>query len=86
MSKSLLEQLPDIVRDGRREAEKILESLEGKHKVGLQTRELVIPNKDTAQTGLFGRNDSQHSTAQHSTAQHSTAQHSTIILRTGTTA
>ena len=77
MSKSLLEQLPDIVRDGRREAEKILESLEGKHKVGLQTRELVIPNKDTAQTGLFGRNDSQHSTAQHSTAQHSTAQHST---------
>ena len=75
MSKSLLEQLPDIVRDGRREAEKILESLEGKHKVGLQTRELVIPNKDTAQTGLFGRNDSQHSTAQHSTAQHSTAQH-----------
>jgi adenine-specific DNA-methyltransferase len=59
MAKSLLEQLPDIMREGRREAEKILESLEGKHKINLQTRELVIPNKDTAQASMFGRNNSQ---------------------------
>ncbi len=59
MAKSLLEQLPDIMREGRREAEKILESLEGKHKINLQTRELVIPNKDPAQASMFGRNNSQ---------------------------
>ena len=85
MSKSLLEQLPEIVREGRRAAEKILESIEGRHKIALQTREIVIPNKDVAQAALFGRT-AQHSTAQHSTAQHSTAQHSTIILKTGKTA
>jgi adenine-specific DNA-methyltransferase len=45
--KSLLEQLPDIVARGRQQAEKILESLEGRHRVGLQTREWVLPSKDT---------------------------------------
>jgi adenine-specific DNA-methyltransferase len=50
MPKSLLEQLPDIVKRGREEAEKILESLEGRHRVGLQTREWVLPAKDTAAT------------------------------------
>ena len=55
MSKSLLEQLPEIVKEGRRAAEKILESIEGRHKVALQTREIVMPNKDVAQATLFGR-------------------------------
>ena len=48
MAKSLLEQLPDIVAKGRQTAEKILENLEGRHRVGLQTREWVLPAKDTA--------------------------------------
>lgn len=48
MSLSLLEQLPDIVKRGRRQAEQILESLETKHRVGLQTREFVVPAKDAA--------------------------------------
>lgn len=48
MSKSLLEQLPEIVAKGRQEAEKILESLEGRHRVALQTREWVLPAKDAA--------------------------------------
>lgn len=48
MSKSLLEQLPRIVADGRAQAERILESLEGKHRVGLQTREWVLPSKDVS--------------------------------------
>lgn len=47
MPKSLLEQLPEIVARGRQQAEKILESLEGRHRVGLQTREWVLPSKDT---------------------------------------
>lgn len=47
MSKSLLEQLPEIVRAGKREAERILEGLEGRTRIGLQTRELVTPAKDS---------------------------------------
>jgi len=53
MAKSLLEQLPEIVAKGRQVAEKILESLEGRHRVGLQTREWVLPAKDVAQNDLF---------------------------------
>lgn len=46
-NRSLLEQLPEIVRAGKRQAEQILESLEGKTRVGLQTRELVTPARDS---------------------------------------
>ena len=48
MPKSLLEQLPDIVANGRKEAEKILEGIESRHRVTLQTREVVLPAKDSA--------------------------------------
>ena len=47
MSKSLLEQLPQIVTEGKREAERIMERLESSYRIGLQTRELVIPSHDT---------------------------------------
>ena len=47
MPKSLLEQLPEIVANGRKEAERILENLESRHRVGLQTREVVLPAKDS---------------------------------------
>ena len=50
VAKSLLEQLPEIVARGRQQAEKILESLEGRHRVGLQTREWVLPSRDTRDT------------------------------------
>jgi len=53
MSKSLLDQLPSIVAAGKRQAASILESLEGRNRVTLQTRELVIPSKDTAIADLF---------------------------------
>ena len=46
MPKSLLEQLPDIVANGRKQAEKILEGIESRHRVGLQTREVVLPARD----------------------------------------
>lgn len=50
MSKSLLEELPGIVREGRKEAERILEGLESRHRVRLQTREWVLPSKDAMAT------------------------------------
>lgn len=53
MSKSLLDQLPAIVAAGKQQAAAILESLEGQNRVTLQTRELVIPSKDTAMVDLF---------------------------------
>lgn len=48
MPKSLLEQLPEIVANGRKQAERVLEGLESRHRVSLQTREWVLPSKDTA--------------------------------------
>ena len=48
MAKSLLEQLPLIVAEGKRQAERILEGLEGRRRVGLQTREWVLPSRDVA--------------------------------------
>lgn len=60
MAKSLLEQLPEIVARGRQTAEKIIESLEGRHRVGLQTREWVLPAKDSKATDWIaaaGRQD-----------------------------
>lgn len=57
MSKSLLEQLPAIAAAGKREAAQILEHLEGHNRVGLQTRELVIPSKDTNTADLFRASD-----------------------------
>ena len=56
MAKSLLEQLPKIVADGRQQAEKIIESLEGRHRVGLQTREWVLPAKDAKVSDWIGAN------------------------------
>ncbi|MBX3093428.1 MAG: site-specific DNA-methyltransferase [Cryobacterium sp.] len=48
MKKSLLEQLPGIVAEGKRQAAQILEQLEGEQRVSLQTRELVVPRRDHA--------------------------------------
>ena len=48
MPKSLPEQLPEIVKRGREEASRILEGLESWHRVSLQTREVVLPAKDSA--------------------------------------
>lgn len=57
MGKSLLEQLPEIVKEGRQQAERILESLEGRHRVRLQTREWVLPSKDVAAVDWIERNE-----------------------------
>lgn len=51
MSKSLLEELPRIAKEGRKRAEKILENINSNTKILLQTNEIVLPAKDT--NGLF---------------------------------
>ena len=51
MAKSLIEELPHIVSEGRREAAQILERLSSGTQIGLQTNELVLPSKDVS--GLF---------------------------------
>ena len=53
MSKSLIDELPSIVAAGKRQAAQVLESLEGRNRVTLQTRELVMPAKDTIKPDLF---------------------------------
>jgi adenine-specific DNA-methyltransferase len=53
MSRTLVDQLPSIVAAGKRQAAQILEALEGRNRVSLQTRELVIPSRDTAAADLF---------------------------------
>ena len=51
--KSLLEQLPSIVAEGKREAERVMERAESNYRLGLQTRELVIPSRDSNWQSLF---------------------------------
>ena len=65
MAKTLLEQLPEIVANGRKEAERILESIEGRHRVSLQTREWVLPAKDSAAQDWITANERQAHLATH---------------------
>lgn len=48
MSESLIEQLPKIVADGKKEVEKIMERLESNNKITLQTNEYVLPVRKEA--------------------------------------
>lgn len=43
MAESLIEQLPKVVAEGRKEVEKILERLDSGNKITLQTNEYVLP-------------------------------------------
>ncbi len=45
MSESLIELLPKIVADGKKEVEQIMDRLESPYKLGLQTNEYVVPSK-----------------------------------------
>lgn len=49
--KSLIEALPDVVKQGRREVEQILERAQSDNKMMLQTNEYVLPARDDS--GLF---------------------------------
>jgi adenine-specific DNA-methyltransferase len=83
MSKTLLEQLPEIVSNARKEAERVLENLESRHRVTLQTREMVFPAKDAVQKDLL-RSVNQTSVRAEPVEAHTTpAHHSTSSGRTG---
>ena len=51
MTNSLIEELPKIIKRGRKEANRILEGLSSDNRLTLQTNELVLPSKD--QSGFF---------------------------------
>lgn len=48
MPESLIEQLPKIVAEGKKEAERILNELSEKEKIILQTNEYVLPSKEAS--------------------------------------
>lgn len=48
MTESLIEQLPKIVAEGKKEVERIMERLESNHKITLQTNEYVLPVRKEA--------------------------------------
>lgn len=48
MPESLIEELPKILKRGKKEANKILEGLSEDNRLTLQTNELVLPSKDVA--------------------------------------
>ena len=50
---SLIEALPDIVKNWRKEAEKIMQNLAEWRRLKLQTNEIVIPSKDSNYQTLF---------------------------------
>jgi hypothetical protein len=47
MTRSLIDYLPIVVKEGKREVNKILEALSNDTYFSLQTNELVIPSKDS---------------------------------------
>ncbi len=53
MATSLIEELPGIISEGKKEAQRILEGLSKANRIILQTNELVLPTK--ASGGYFGQ-------------------------------
>ncbi|MBI2664711.1 site-specific DNA-methyltransferase [Candidatus Woesearchaeota archaeon] len=51
MPESLIEELPKIIAQGKKEAQRILDSISTRNRITLQTNELVLPTK--AKGGLF---------------------------------
>lgn len=52
---SIIELLPKVVSEGRVEAQRILDGIGNGSRVALQTNELVIPNREQAQSALFNQ-------------------------------
>lgn len=53
MPDSLIEELPKIIAQGKKEAQKILDGLSTRNRITLQTNELVLPTKAKAGLSLF---------------------------------
>ena len=50
-NRTLLEELPEIAKEGKEEAKTILEEIYNSDRISLQTNELILPSKD--RSGLF---------------------------------
>ena len=50
---SFIEELPSIVKNGKKEVEKIMENIADGRRLKLQTNEIVIPSKDSNYQQLF---------------------------------
>ena len=57
MQKSLIQELPEIVRKGREEAQRLLERISSGTYIGLQTNEYVLPSRDSSGMSLNNGND-----------------------------
>ncbi len=55
---SLIDKLPKIIEQGRKTAEQLLEGIESRQKISLQTRELVFPSRDAAIKDIFSASQS----------------------------
>ncbi len=53
MTDSLIEELPKIIAQGKKEAQKILDGLSTRNRITLQTNELVLPTKAKAGLSSF---------------------------------
>ena len=53
MPDSLIEELPRIIAQGKKEAQRILDGLSARNRITLQTNELVLPTKAKAGLSLF---------------------------------
>jgi len=51
MADSLIENLPKLMKNGKKEAQRILDGISNSNKITLQTNEIVLPSKDSS--GLF---------------------------------
>lgn len=51
MTNSLIETLPKLMKNGKKEAQQILDELSKRNRITLQTNEVVLPSKDNS--GLF---------------------------------
>ena len=54
MPNSIIDELPRIVKEGKKEVEQIKERVQSQHRLSLQTCELVIPTKETTGSDMYG--------------------------------
>lgn len=57
MSTTLIDELPKIISEGKKEVEKIFKRLQSNNRILLQTNEFVIPIKEIKNSDIIFKND-----------------------------
>lgn len=60
---SIIDMLPEVVKEGCREAKRILDGLSNSSRISLQTNELVYPNSEQAQLAIRANTENTPPTA-----------------------